>query len=160
MQKNTTKASCCHAFSQNFNEAVAMDLKEWKNGLKTLYLIDTFTVYFICFGQNPNIMIDKPPALEGSSTSEAFAKHMNTLCAARQAFVQTESSEKVRRALRHKIRVPSKEFKPGDKVYYKREMSNKWKVPGIVIGQNRKVVFVRHGSTFCDRTSKQTDQNR
>ena len=71
---------------------------------------------------------------------------MNTLCAAIQAFVQTESSKKVKRILWHKIRVSSEEFKPGDKVYYKREMSQKWKGPGFVIGQDRKVVFVRHGS--------------
>ena len=53
-----------------------------------------------------------------------------------------------RRALRSKIRVSSEKFKPGDKVYYKREMSNKWMGPGIVIGQDGKVVFIRHGSVY------------
>ena len=77
-----------------------------------------YSFYQLVFGQNPNIlgvMIDKPSALKDSSRSKAFAKHMNTLCAARQGFVESEFSEKVGRALRHKIRVSSEEFKPGDK---------------------------------------------
>ena len=95
------------------------------NAKNSLQMWSENSSYQLVFGQNsniPSVMIDKPPALEGSSTSEAFAKHMKTLCTARQAFVQKESSEKIRRALRSKIRVSSEKFKPGDKVYYRREM--------------------------------------
>ena len=126
------------------------------NATNSLQMWSGYSSYQLVFGQNPNIpgvMIDKAPALEGSSTSEAFAKHMNTLCAASR-HLSRQSSEKIRRALRSKIRVSSEKFKPGDKVYYKREVSNKWKGPGIVIGQDGKVVFIRHGSI-----SKQNDQN-
>lgn len=35
----------------------------------------------------------------------------------------------------------------GDKVYYKRMDCPEWKGPGIVIGQDGEVVFVRHGGT-------------
>lgn len=38
------------------------------------------------------------------------------------------------------------EFLQGDRVFYKRDDSNRWRGPGKVIGQDGKVVFVRHGS--------------
>ena len=33
-------------------------------------------------------------------------------------------------------------------MFYKRDSSNKWKGPGKVIGQDGKVVFVRHGNIY------------
>ena len=42
----------------------------------------------------PNIMSDHVPALEGSTSSEIFAKHLNTSHFARRAFIQSESDEK------------------------------------------------------------------
>ena len=33
----------------------------------------------------------------------------------------------------------------GDKVYYKRPDNEEWKGPGRIIGQDGKIVFVRHG---------------
>ena len=51
--------------------------------------------YQLAFGQNPNI----PGVMITGNCPK-------------------ESSENVRRALRHKIRVSSEEFKPGDKVYF------------------------------------------
>ena len=49
-------------------------------------------------------MTDSLPALEGSTTSETFAKHINALHAARRAFIESESDERLRRALRSKVR--------------------------------------------------------
>ena len=46
----------------------------------------------------------KPPALEGVTQSELIAKNLNATHAARKAFIQQESSEKIGRALRHQIR--------------------------------------------------------
>ena len=36
----------------------------------------------------------------------------------------------------------------GDMVYYKQVDSTEWKGPGVVIGQDRVVTFVRHGGTY------------
>ena len=36
-------------------------------------------------------------------------------------------------------------FKNGNKVYYKRKDSPRWRGPGIVIGQHSKEVLVKHG---------------
>lgn len=93
-------------------------------------------------------MTDSPPAMEGSIISHAFANHLSALHSARQAYSEAESSEKIRRALRHKVRANSEHFDTGCKVYYKRDDSNKWRGPGVVIGQDRKIVFVRHGNVY------------
>lgn len=103
------------------------------------------------FGANPNmpsVLIDMPLALENTTISQNFAKHLNALHSSRRAFIQAESSERIRPALRHKIRASGECFQQGDRVYYKRDDDLKWKGPGIVIGQDGKVVFVGHGSIY------------
>ena len=95
-----------------------------------------YSPYQLVFGVNSNLpstSIDKPPALEGTIISEMFAKHLNTLHAGRRAFVQAETSEQIRKALRHQIRSLGGQFQTGDKVYYKRDNDHKWKGPGKVI---------------------------
>ncbi|VDI35391.1 Hypothetical predicted protein [Mytilus galloprovincialis] len=107
--------------------------------------------YQLVFGTNPNlpnVLNDKPAALEHNTVSQTFANHLNALHSGRRAFIQAESSERIRRALRHKIRASGECFQHGDKVYYKRDDDNKWKGPGTVLGQDGKVVFVRHGSIY------------
>ena len=73
---------------------------------------------------------------------------MNALHSARWAFIPAESSERIRRALCNQIRASSQTFETGDTVFYKRKISNKWKDPVIVIGQDGKTKFVHHGSTY------------
>lgn len=119
-----------------------------KNSLSMVY---GWSPYQLVFGSNPNMpstLLDKPPALENTTVSQTFAKHLNALHSGRRAFIQAESSERIRRALRHKIRASGECFQHGDRVYYKRDDDNKWKGPGVVIGQDGKVVFVRHGSIY------------
>ncbi|CAG2226055.1 unnamed protein product [Mytilus edulis] len=83
-----------------------------------------------------------------NTVSQTFAIHLNALHSGRRSFIQAESSERIRRALSHKIRASGECFQHGDKVYYKRDDDNKWKGPGTVLGQDGKVVFVRHGSIY------------
>ncbi|XP_057309261.1 uncharacterized protein LOC130647426 [Hydractinia symbiolongicarpus] len=171
--------------SNDFNDFVAMDLKEWTDGnTKTcfLHLIDTFTKYsaatvihrkrkevifkkifeiwigtFGCAGKfmvdnggefdnsefidfcekfnirNPNIpciLTNKPPAMESKTASQVVAKNLNAMHAARRAYIENESSEKIRRALRHQIR-------PSGNVKY---------MNGTVIGFESQQVLVKHGS--------------
>ena len=77
----------------------------------------------LVFRANPNmpsVITDNPPALENTTISQNFAKHLNALHSSRRAFLQAESSERIRRALRHKIRASGECFQHGDRVYYKR----------------------------------------
>ena len=66
-------------------------------------------------------MSDKLPALEGTTSSEIIAQHLNTLHEVRRAYIQTEANERIRRALRAKVRAAEQIYKNGDTVFYKRE---------------------------------------
>ena len=127
-------------------------LLAWANMAKnSLQMWHGFSSYQLVFGVNPklpNVMTDQLPALEGTSTSEILVKHLNSLHAARRAFIETESDERVRRALRNKIRSSETLYNNGDKVYYKREFSDRWLGPAKVIFQDDKVIFVRHGGIY------------
>lgn len=117
----------------------------------SLQMWSGFSSHQLVFGQNPNlpnVLTEKLPALEGVTQSEVFAKHLNSLHAARKAFIETEADERIRRALRHKVRVSEQVFKKGDQVYYKREGHERWLGPGKVLCQDGKLIFVRHGGTF------------
>ena len=58
------------------------------------------------------------------------------------------ADERIRRALRNKVRASEQVFEHGDRVFYKREGKERWLGPGKVVFQDGKVVFVRHGGVF------------
>ena len=124
----------------------------WANMARnSLSMWNGFSSHQLVFGQNPNlpgIMTDKLPALEGTTRSEAFAKHLNVLHDARKAYIQTECDERLRRALRTKVRAAEQIFENGDTVFYKREGKDRWLGPAKVVFQDGKVVFIRHGGIF------------
>lgn len=124
----------------------------WANMARNaLQMWHGYSSYQLVFGKNPNlpnIMTDNVSALDGYTSSEAFAKHLNVLHASRIAFIQSEADERIRRALRGKVRASEQVFKNGDRVFYKREGMQKWLGPGKVIFQDGKVVFIRHGGVF------------
>ena len=74
--------------------------------------------------------------------------HLNAMHSSHRAFIRAESSERIHWALRHQIRMKDQIFISGDAVYYKRDGEQKWRGPGKVIGQDGKVIFVRHGNVY------------
>ena len=104
------------------------------------------------FRKKPNYpcaMNDKLPALQGVTSGELIAQHLNAMHSARKAFISCESSEKLRRALRHKTcDIMKIIYKSGDTVYCCKKDCSYWKGPGKVIGMENKQVFVRHGGTY------------
>ncbi len=116
----------------------------------TMQSVHGYSPHQLVFGQNPNfpsVLIDKPPALEGTTKSQWVARHISALHALRKAFTEAECSERIRRALRKQLCHTDEKSEMGDKVYYKRVDCPEWKGPGTVIGQDGAVVFVRHGGT-------------
>ena len=82
-------------------------------------------------------------------TSEIVACNLNAMHAAHQAFIKSESAEKLRRALCHQTRTYSDvKYFTGNIVYYKRNNSNEWKGSGTVIGQDGQQVLVKHGGSY------------
>ena len=114
--------------------------------------VNGFSANQLVFGYNPNmpsVLVNRPPALEGQSTSEVVARNLNAMHAARQAFIKSESSEKLQRALRHQTRHSEGGYLyvPGDMVYFKRPGFDRWMGPGTVIGSENKQVIVKHGGS-------------
>ena len=83
-------------------------LLSWANMARNpLQMWNGFSCHQLVFGENPNLpnlINDNLPALEGTMSSEVFARHLNTLHAARRVFIQTEADERMTRALRNKVR--------------------------------------------------------
>ncbi|CAC5411357.1 unnamed protein product [Mytilus coruscus] len=86
------------------------------NAKNSLSMVYGWSPYQLVFGTNsnlPNVFIDKPPALEHNNVSQTFANHLNALHSGRRSFIQAESSVRIRRALRHKIRASGECFQHG-----------------------------------------------
>jgi hypothetical protein len=107
-----------------------------------------FSSFQLVFGKQPklpNIMTDRLPALEGVTTSESVAAHINALYAGRKAFAEVQCEEKVRRALRHKVRAVERRYEAGEKVYYRRDGDKAvWRGPATVLGSKGSVHFLVH----------------
>ena len=93
----------------------------------------------------PNVLNNALPATEKPSSPD-LEEHLSAMHSARRAFMKAESSEKIKRAIRHPIRSCEEVFNHGDRVYYKREDSRRWRGPGKVLGHLGSVVYVIHGS--------------
>ena len=106
----------------------------------------------LVFGRNPslpNVFNDKIPALNADSTSDLIRMNLNAMHLARQEFVKFESNEKIKRALRHNIRVTDSHLiNNGDNVYYKRNNEHEWHGPGVVIGRDGKIFLIKHGGAL------------
>ena len=107
----------------------------------------------LVFGRNPNlpsVLTAKPPALRTVTPSELIAEHLNALHAARRAFIQSESSNKLKTALQRQTRdVTTKVFNSGDHVYYKRPDHKEWRGPGVILGLDGSChVLVQHGGSY------------
>ena len=97
----------------------------------------------------PTVLTDLPPALESTTSSDIVRRNLDAMHKARVNYMKAESSEKIRRALRHKTRTFADEhFVIGEKVFYKRQNLKGWRGPAVVNGFDGKVVLVRHGSAF------------
>ena len=83
-------------------------LLSWANMARnSMQMWNGYSSHQFVFGEKPNlpnIMNDNLPALEGTTSSKVFAKHLNALHAARKIFIQTEADARIRKALRNKVR--------------------------------------------------------
>ena len=114
-----------------------------------LQMVGGFSPYQLVYGRNPRlpgVMDDNLPALEGTSSEEVIARHLNASHSARKAFISAQASEKIRRALKGNVRQSGKPFTDGDKVYFKRPDRKEWSGPATVIGKDGKTVILKYGA--------------
>ena len=118
------------------------------NAKNSLLNVHGFSPYQLVFSTNPrlpNVLSNRPPALEGLSESKIVASNLS-MHEARKAF---ESSEKISRALRHNLRLYKDAIlTTSDDVYYKRIDSKRWKGPSKVIGVDGQQILVKNGSFY------------
>ena len=100
----------------------------------------------------PNMLINKPPAMEDIPTINNLLivrDNLKAISTARKASTEAGNSERIKRALTHNIR-PSchDKFFTGDKVFYKRNDSKHWKGPGKVLGHDGQQVLIKHGGIY------------
>ena len=124
------------------------DLLSWACTMKNaMGMFAGYSPYQIVFGKNPVLpgFEVHPPALN-EIKGDMLLRHLKAQSEAKKAFVEADTSEKIRRALRHKIRISERDYSPGDEVYYKKENCSQWLGPAKVIVQDGKIVFIRHGA--------------
>jgi hypothetical protein len=117
----------------------------------SLQMVFGYSPNQLVYGVNPklpNILSDGPPSWEPSSMSQALNKHLKVLHETRKEFIKSEACQKLKLALKSKIRTSSETYEYGDVVYYKRDHGEKWFGPGRVMFQDGKVIFVRQGAYF------------
>ena len=88
------------------------------------------------------------PALENKA-SKIVTKNQNALHQARQNYIKSKSSSKIKQALKHQVGSYSDIiYNNGDLVYYKRKDNLNWKGPACVTGRDGQQVLVKHGSRY------------
>jgi hypothetical protein len=109
-----------------------------------------FSSYQLVFARNPNLSF-------GGSTSSLRRNnykssdrrtHIAAFHQSRKAFMESECSERIRRALRKQTRPASEKYIMDDKIFYERPDNTEWKGPATVIGQDGVVVIARHGGVI------------
>ena len=95
----------------------------------------------LVFGRNPNYpnVLTKVSALETQISSVTVEKNLKAINSAREAFIQSEYSEKIRRASSTRLEAAVTIF------FYEKNNNPRWKGPGCVIGQENKNILVKHG---------------
>lgn len=108
-----------------------------------------FSPYTLVFGRTPSIPglsnIKMITSLNQTTVSRILLDHLNCMYQSRSAFLRANNSEKVKRALKDRICQVEERYFLGDVVHYKKENQKRWSGPATVIGQDGKLVFLRHG---------------
>ena len=107
----------------------------------TLQNISGYSPNQLVFGSNsilPSVDSDAPPAMNTATSSDLVRENLNVLHKARENFVKSESSDRIRRALRYNVHTYSEvDFQPGERVYYKRRKDKGWRGPAKCLGRRQ-----------------------
>ncbi len=124
-----------------------------------------FSPYQLVFGRQirlPNILEDPPPTWEEPERSKTLLETLEAIHATREKYIKAERCERIKRALRSKIRINDAIYENGDIVFFKKEGESTWRGPARVVFQDSKVIFLRIGGTYyrvsANRIIKASDE--
>ena len=108
------------------------------NAVNSMSSVRGFSPYQLVFGKSirlPNILDDPPPAWEEPQKSKELIDTLNAIHAARVEYTKAERCERLKKALKAKIRVSDTIYERGDIVYFKKdrrhmERTSKGSIPG------------------------------
>ena len=93
------------------------------NAKNSLHSVHGFSPYQLAIGRNPKlpfVLNEKVPALTRQPTSKIVSNNLDAIHKARESFISSENSEKIRRTLSRNIRSSGDvKYVTGDSVYYK-----------------------------------------
>ena len=119
------------------------------NAKNALHSVPGFSPYQLAIGKNPklpSVLNGKAPALTRQPISKIVSNNLDVI---QKAFISSENSEYIRRALSHNIRGSADvKYDTGDSVYYKRIDGKEWHGPAKVLGQDGQQVLVKNGSNY------------
>ena len=122
------------------------------NAKNCLSNIHGFSPYQLFIGTNPKLpsmISNRAPALTAKPSSKVISNNLKAKHKAREAFIASENSEKIRRALAQNIRTSGgAKYITGDHVYFKRAGSREWHGPATVLDQDGQQVLVKNGSSY------------
>ena len=109
-----------------------------------------FSPFQVVYGSNPRI----PGIHNGNLTglndkfiSSDVKTHLRRIHLAREAFLQADSDDRLKRALQSRIpRNHDHFYYVGDSVFFKEEGTTEWSGPAKVLSVDGKVVFLRYGN--------------
>ena len=120
-----------------------------KNSLSNVY---GFAPNQLVFGKNinlPSAFSNKLPAQNPECVSKYISQTLQAIHKSREAFIQQEACEKLKRALAKQTRTYSDtSFRIGDEVFYKKECDREYHGPGKVIGVDGQRCLIKHGGLY------------
>ena len=83
------------------------------------------------------MMSKRAPALTATPSSKIICNNLKAIHKAREAFIASENSEKISRALAHNVRTSGDiKYITEDHVYFKHVDSREWHGPATVLAQD------------------------
>ena len=110
-----------------------------------------FSPHQIIFGRNPRIpgaMENEPPAQTTRSKDELVQKNIKGIFEARLAVAKVENQKRLSTAEKTTHAGKMIFVKEGEWVYYRMGEDPDWQGPGRVLGQDGKLIFIRHGRNY------------
>ena len=121
-----------------------------RNSLDNSYGFSSFQLHIGYNPVLPSATRDGPPAMEGITKSKTLANHINAMHAAREAFIEAESSSRLKKALKSKVFPRGEDLEEGDWIYYKKDSIKSsgrvWRGPSQVVATNGKKLFIDQGA--------------